>query len=162
MPKTKVCPRSAVQPAITIPPLPSPIALPPVASPLPKKKSVPSHPFISSVVGKLYFSLTPVHHYFSIPHGKSIIISNFRKALPHEKVESGSYVLTNAFDGLWLAPEVFDKWREAVESRTVPELDLTTNRLSLAHIGLEFSLYIGEGGVTVNSGWIQMVPAGSG
>ena len=142
MPKTKVCLRSAVQPAITIPLPPLSIALPPVASPPPKKKLVPSHPFINGVVGKLYFSLTPVHHYFSIPHSKSIIICNFRKALPHEKAESGSYVLMDTFNGLWLAPKVFNKWREAVKSCTVPELDLSTNRLSLAHIGSEFRLYI--------------------
>ena len=142
MPKTKVCPRSAVQPAITIPPPPLLSASPSVSSPLVTKKPAPSHLFINRVVGKLYFSLTPVHHYFSIPHGKSIIICNFRKALPHEKVESSSYVLMDTFDGLWLAPEVFDKWRKAVKSHAVPELDLTTNRLLLACIGSEFRLYV--------------------
>ena len=140
--KTKVCLRSAVLVISSIPPPPLLTVSPSISSPLPKKKSVPSHLFINRVVGKLYFSLTLVHHYFSIPHGKSIIICNFQKALPHKKAESGSYVLTDAFDGFWLVPEVFDKWHEAVKSRAVPELDLTTNRLSLAHIGSEFQLYV--------------------
>ena len=140
--KTKVCPRSTVQVVNSLPPPPPLSALPPIASPLPKKKSVPSHPFINGVVGKVYFSLTPVHHYFSIPIGKSIIICNFQKALPHEKAESSSYVLMDTFDGLWLAPEVFDKWCKAVESGAISELDMSTNRLSLACIGSEFRLYV--------------------
>ena len=140
--KTKVCLRSAIQPAITIPPPPPLNALPPIASPLPKKKSLLSHPFINRVVGKLYFSLTPVYHYFSIPIGKSIIITNFQKALPHEKAETGTYVLTDTLEGLWIAPDVFDKWHNAVEEGTIPELDMNTNRLSLAHIGSEFQLYV--------------------
>ena len=110
---------------------------------VPWKKATPvspSAPFLDGVLGKLYFSLAKVHSYSDIPEGKSIIINHFCKALPHEHTE-GSYILIDAFDNLWSAPEVLLKWREDVDSSCMKELNLNTYWLSLAHMDGEYQLY---------------------
>ena len=110
------------------------------SSAVPQKKVQPSSPFLDGVVGKLYFSLAPVHSFVDIPTGKSLIIHSFRKALLHERMH-GAYILVDAFENLWSAPEVFLKWRENVDAGAMKELDLNTYQLSLGRNGEELHLY---------------------
>ena len=114
--------------------------VPAKSSAVPRKKVQPTSPFLDSIVRKLYFSLTPIHSFVDIPSGKSIIIHSFRKSLPHERV-NGAYILIDAFDNLWSAPEVFLKWRENVDGGAMKELDLNTYWLSIGRNGEEFHLY---------------------
>ena len=58
----------------------SPLPPPPRGAP-PKKKQTPANhsPFFDGVYGRPLFSLAPVHHFTSIPQGKSIIFNYFKK-----------------------------------------------------------------------------------
>ena len=109
-----------------------------------KKKRVPNNPspFFDGVYGRPLFSLAPIRHFSSIPDSKSIIFHFFRKALPHELTEGGSpYILIDVFENLWVAPEVFLKWREAVDSGAAKDIEKSAVRLCLTRIGDEFRLY---------------------
>ena len=98
-------------------------------------------PFFNGVYGRLLFSLMPAYHYSAIPQGKSILFHYFRKAFPHEVVEGSSYILVDINDNLWVAPEVFLKWRQAIEAGNMKELDLNIYQLCILHIGTEYCLY---------------------
>ena len=122
----------------------SPLPPPPPRVAPPKKKRVPNHPspFFDGVYGRPLFSLAPVRHFSAIPDGKSIIFHFFRKALPHELAECGSpYILIDVYENLWVAPEVFLKWREAVDSRAAKDIEKSAVRLCLTRISDEFRLY---------------------
>lgn len=110
----------------------------------PRKKVAPassSNPFLNGILGKLYFSLAQIHSYVDIPEGKSIIISHFRKSLPHKRVEVGSYILEDTFNNLWSAPEVFLKWHKDIDTSAIKELDINTYWISLAWVDNEYCLY---------------------
>ena len=119
-----------------------PLSPPPCSVP-PKKKrtSAPHSPFFDRFYGRPLFSLAPVHHFSSIPNGKSIIFNYFRKALPHEAAEGSTYILIDIFENLWAAPEVFLKWRQAVNKGGMKDVEKCAVRLCLTHIGDEFRLY---------------------
>ena len=120
----------------------APLPPPPRGTPA-KKKRVPNNPspFFPGVYGRPLFTLTPVNHFSSIPDSKSIIINYYRKALPHEIVEGSLYILVDIYENLWTAPEVFLKWREAVDSGALKEPEKAVFRYSIARIGNEFRLY---------------------
>ena len=119
-----------------------PLPPPPYAVP-PKKKrtSAPHSPFFDGVYGRPLFSLAPVRHFSSIPKGKSIIFNYFRKAMPHEATEGSSYILIDIFENLWAAPEVFLKWRQAVDTGNMKEPEKTAFHYCLTRIGDKFRLY---------------------
>ena len=98
-------------------------------------------PFYDGVYRRLLFSLTPVFHYSAIPQGKSILFHYFRKAFPHEIQEGSSFILVDINDNLWVAPEVFLKWQQAVEAGSMKELNLAEYQLCISHIGSEYRLY---------------------
>ena len=115
---------------------------PPCGAPLKKKHSPGKQtPFFDGIYGHPLFSLTPVNHFSVIPQGKSIIFNYYRKALPHEAVEGSSYILVDIFKNLWSAPEVFLKWRQAVDSGVLKEPEKSTLRFCITHIGDEYWLY---------------------
>ena len=116
---------------------------PPPCSALPKKKRTPGKqsPFFPGVYGRPLFTLTPVNHYSAILNGKSIIFNYFRKALPHEVAEGSSYILVDIYENLWVAPEVFLKWREAVDTGAMKDPEKSVYRFSITHIGNEYCLY---------------------
>ena len=87
------------------------------------------------------FSITLVHHYSAIPQGKSIIFNYFQKALPHKVMEGSSYVLMDIYENLWTTPEVFLKWRQAVNSRAMKKHEKSTYQYSITHIGDKYWLY---------------------
>ena len=80
-------------------------------------------------------------HYSAIPQGKSILFHFFRKAFPHEIQEGSSYILVDINDNLWVALEVFLKWRQAVEAGVMKELNLAEYWLCISHIGSKYCLY---------------------
>lgn len=82
-----------------------------------------------------------MHHYSTIPQGKSILFNYFRKALPHEVAEGSSYVLVDIYDNLWSAPEVFLKWCQAVDSGMMKEPEKSTYHFCITHVGDEYRLY---------------------
>ena len=162
-PQVKHCQRIALPNAITqIPPPPrtnlppsiddipsttvmlkmAPLPPPPCGA-LPKKKHTPSKqsPFFNGVYGHPLFSLTPVNHFSAIPQGKSIIFNYYRKVLPHEVTEGSSYILMDIYENLWVAPEVFLKWRQAVNAGALKEPEKSTLCFCIAHIGDEYWLY---------------------
>ena len=116
---------------------------PPPCSSTPSRKHArgKQSPFFDVVYGRLLFSLTPVFHYSAIPQGKSILFNYFRKAFPHEIQEGSSYILVDINDNLWIAPEVFLKWQQAVEAGSMKELNLSDYWLCISHIGSEYRLY---------------------
>ena len=120
----------------------APLPPPPRGAPAKKKHTLDSQsPFFPGVYGRPLFMLTPVNHFSSIPDGKSIIFNYFRKALPHEIAEGSSYILVDVYENLWTAPEVFLKWREAVDSGVMKEPEKAAYRYSIAHIRNEYRLY---------------------
>ena len=117
-PRTDMPPSINDIPTSTVTLKSAPLPPPPPRDAPAKKKRVPNNPspFFDGVYGRPLFSLAPVRHYSSIPDGKSIIFNFYRKALPHEMKEGSTYILIDVYENLWLAPEVFLKWREAVDS----------------------------------------------
>ena len=120
----------------------APLPPPPHGAPT-KKKCSPGNqsPFFPGVYGRPLFMLTPVNHYSAIPNGKSIIFNHFRKALPHEVTEGSSYIIVDIFENLWTVPEVFLKWRQAVDSGTMKEPEKAVFCYSIAQVGDKFCLY---------------------
>ena len=118
-------------------PLPPPCGVPPKK----KRSSAPHSPFFDGVYGRPLFSLAPVHHFSSIPKGKSILFNYFRKAMTHEATEGSNYILIDIFENLWAAPEVFLKWRQAVDEGVMKELEKSTFRYCITRVGDEFRLY---------------------
>ena len=142
-PHTDVPPTINDIPMTTVTLKAAPLPPPPCGAPAKKKRSlIKQSPFFLGVYGRPLFTLTPVHHYSSIPDGNSIIFNYFRKALPHELEEGGSsYILVDIYENLWSAPDVFLKWREAVDSGVMKEPEKAVYRYSIAWIGNEFQLY---------------------
>ena len=148
-------------PAATLlsPSLPPPPPLPPILSntSTPAVKSVPSTPpaqiivgpprkkiaypgpFIKGQIGSVFFSLNKVHSCMEIPHGYSIIVQNFCFQYKFEACFS-KYVIINPIGNKWDAPEVFEKWRNCVETRTLEDLDLMKTRLAIVCYGNTFKL----------------------
>ena len=115
---------------------------PPCGVPLKKKQTTRvSTPFFNGVYGCPLFSLAPVHHFSSIPNGKSIIFNYYRKAFPHEIIEGSAYILMDIYENLWAALEVFLKWQEAIDAGALKEPEKSSLRFCLTCIGNEFCLY---------------------
>ena len=55
--------------------------------------------------------------------------------------EGSTYILIDVYKNLWLAPEVFLKWREAVDCGAAKDIEKSAVRLCLTRIGDEFRLY---------------------
>ena len=119
-----------------------PLPPPPCGIPPKKKHSLAKKsPFFDGVYGRPLFSLAPVHHFSSIPQGKSIIFNFFRKALPHEATEGSAYILIDVYENLWATPEVFLKWRQAVDEGAMKKPEKSAFRYCITRIGDEFHLY---------------------
>ena len=179
MPRVKKCPKASVDPFLSLPYtaaappfmiLTSVMTLKTECSPPLQKKSIPSSPFLNGVVRKLFFSLSLLHHPSQIPKGKSIIIHGFRKVLEEEKWQGATYVITDAFGGSWIAPEVFLKYLQAAEEGIVHKVDSTVDCLALAHIGYIYGWWGVSASSTVkilkscgfaSSGRFQQIPANS-
>ena len=115
---------------------------PPHGTPLKKKRSPGKQtPFFDGIYRHPLFSLTPVNHYSAIPKGKSIIFNYYRKVLPHEVSEGSSYILIDIYKNLWVTPEVFLKWQQAIDSGALKEPEKSTLHFCLMHIGDEYHLY---------------------
>ena len=56
-------------------------------------------------------------------------------------MEGSSYVLVDIYENLWSAPEVFLKWREAVDSGAMKDPEKSACHYSITHIRDEFQLY---------------------
>ena len=142
-PRTDMPPSIDSIPTSTVTLKSDPLPPPPQRGAPPKKKrstDKPS-PFFDGVYGRPLFSLAPVHHFSSIPKGKSIIFNYFRKAMPHEIAEGSSYILIDIYENLWAAPEVFLKWREAINTGAMNEPEKSAFRYCITHIGDEYRLY---------------------
>ena len=74
-----------------------------------------------------------------IPDRCSLIIAGFRKPLPHENVKS-SFVLLDPFGGAWTSPQVFNVWRDEVESGALTSDEFATHRVALVRNGCEYFL----------------------
>ena len=61
--------------------------------------------------------------------------------MPHEIAEGSSYILIDIYENLWAAPEVFLKWREAIDTGTMKELEKSAFRYCLTRINDEYRLY---------------------
>ena len=102
---------------------------------------IPTRPS-STEFGRPLFSLTPLRHFSTIPSGKSIIFNYFRKALPHELAEGGSpYILIDIYENLWIVPEVFLKWRQAIDSGVMKDVEKSAFRFCLTRIANKYCLY---------------------
>ena len=55
--------------------------------------------------------------------------------------EGSTYILIDVYENLWLAPEVFLKWREAIDSGAVKDVEKSAFCFCLTRIGDEFRLY---------------------
>ena len=55
--------------------------------------------------------------------------------------EGSSYILIDIYENLWLAPEVFLKWQEAIDSRAMKDVEKSAFCFCLTWIGEEFRLY---------------------
>ena len=129
-------------PTTTVTLKPALLPPPPRGTPPKKKCSSDKHsPFFPRVYGCPLFTLTPINHFSAIPDGKSIIFNYFRKVLPHEVAEGSSYILIDIYENLWVAPEVFLKWQEAVDSGAMKEPEKAAYHYSITCIGNEFWLY---------------------
>ena len=171
--KVKNCPRITLptpDPSLPPPPplIPSsivtiksvPSAPPPVPISMLIKKIVPSdpppskklcpHPFIRGQVGHKFFSLSQPRSYTKIPDGCSLIIVGFRKPLPHENVKS-SFVFLDPYGGTWMSPQVFNVWREEVESGALTSDEFATHRVALVRNGVEFFLAFSDRKTQINN-----------
>ena len=121
----------SVLPLIVGPPSTPPSARPPqiIVEP-PRKKITYPGPFIKGQVGSVYFSLDKIRSYMEIPHRYSIIVLNFHMCYKFEPCFS-KYVVINPLGNKWEAPEVFEKWRQCVETNTIADLDLNKTRLAI-------------------------------
>ena len=125
--------------------IPPPAPLPPIVSqpqiivgPLRKKITYPG-PFIKGQVGSVFFSLDRARSYMEIPHGYSVIVQNFR--LRHKfEVCFSKYVIIDPLRNKWEAPEVFEKWRQCIETNTIQDLNLNKTRLAIVRYGNTFKL----------------------
>ena len=129
-------------PTTTITLKPALLPPPPHGAPPKKKCSSDKHsPFFPGVYGRPLFTLTPVNHFSAIPDSKSIIFNYFRKALPHEVAEGSSYILVDIYENLWVAPEVFLKWQEVVDTGAMKEPEKSVYHYSITQIRDEYRLY---------------------
>ena len=179
MAKVKVCPRIALPaPSVTLPPPPPliptsvvtlksvPSASPPVpvstlikkdvppptasSSPLPTKKACcPPPPFIKGQVGRKLFSLQQPRFFCSFPNGCSLIISAFRKPLPHENCKT-KFVIIDPYGGTWCAPRVFEVWCDEVESGAITKDDFITHQIAIVRDGSEFFISFSDRKTRVN------------
>ena len=154
-PASSSAPPSALPPIVGPPSAIPPIVAPPSASPQvvappsaprpqiiierPRKKITYPGPFIKGQVGTVYFSLDKIRSYMEIPHGYSIIVSNFHLRCKYESCFS-KYVIIDPIGNKWEAPEVFEKWRQCVETNTIADLDLNKTRLAIVRYGNNFKL----------------------
>ena len=74
-----------------------------------------------------------------ITHRYSIIVQNFRLRYKFELVYS-KYVIIDPLGNKWEAPEVFEKWRQCVETNALQDLDLMKIRLAIVLYGNTFKL----------------------
>ena len=51
------------------------------------------------------------------------------------------YILVDIYENLWVAPEVFLKWRQAIDAGALKEPEKSVLRFCLTRIGDEFHLY---------------------
>ena len=61
--------------------------------------------------------------------------------MPHEATEGSSYILIDIFENLWAAPEVFLKWRQAIDEGALKEPEKSAFRYCITCIGDEYRLY---------------------
>ena len=160
MVKVKTCPCIALPtPSVTLPPppplVPSSVIImksvpsaPPSPIPPPAKKPCP--PFIRGQVGRKFFSLSQLRSYSKIPNGCSLIVAGFRKPLPHETVKS-QFIILDPFGGTWTSPQVFNVWREEVESGALTSDEFATHRVALVRNGVEFFLAFSDRKSQVNN-----------
>ena len=50
------------------------------------------------------------------------------------------YIIIDPLGNKWEAPEVFEKWRQCVETNTIQDLDLNKTQLAIVHYGNTFKL----------------------
>ena len=166
MPKVKMCPRIALPPPdATIPPPPPLIptslvtvktvpSLPstpskPQCVPPPNKKSCPP-PFIRGQVGCKFFSLAQPHAYTRIPIGCSLIITGYRKVLPHENINS-KFIIIDPFGNTWSAPKVFDIWREEIETKALCSDKFVMHRIAVVRDTNDFFLAFSDRKTNINN-----------
>ena len=167
MVKVKSCPRIALPPPdVTLPPpppliptsvvtlktVPSAPSTPskPLCVPPPNKKSSPPPPFIRGQVGRKFFSLIQPRSCSRIPIGCSLIIASYRKALPHENVNS-KFIIIDPFGNTWSAPKVFDVWWEEIETKALNSDEFVTHRIAIVRDDSNFFLAFSNRKTHVNN-----------
>ena len=55
--------------------------------------------------------------------------------------EGSSYILVDIFENLWTAPEVFLKWRQAVDTSAMKDPEKSAYRYSIMQIRDKYQLY---------------------
>ena len=168
MPKVKNCPHIALPPPDpSLPPPPPliptsvvtkksvPSAPPPVpistlitkdvpsaptsTFPPPTKKVCPPPPFIKGQVGRKFFSLQQLRSFCNFHDRCSLIVSCFWKPLPHENCKS-KYIIIDPYGSTWLAPHVFEVWREEIESGALTKDEFITHCIAIVRDGNNFFL----------------------
>ena len=122
---------------------------PPTSSYPPPVKKVCPPPFIKGQVGRKFFSLQQPHSFCSFPDGCSLIVSAFRKPLPHETCKS-KFVLIDPFGGTWSAPCVFEVWREEIDLGALTKDEFITHRIAIVRDGNNFFLSFSDIKTKVN------------
>ena len=116
--------------------------LPPVIlklAPPPTKKVVPPTPFIKGQLGHVFFSMSMPQSYMEMPHGHSLIVGSFWKPFSYEKCNS-KFIITDPIGNKWTSPEVFNLWREMVESGEMTNIDQKLFHITIVRLGNEFRL----------------------
>ena len=135
----------------SVPSAPHPVPVPPATAstfPPPTKKVCPP-PFIKGQVGRKFFSLQQPRLFSNFPDGYSLIVSCFRKPLPHENSKS-KYIIVDPYGGTWVAPRVFEVWRDEVESGALTKDEFITHRIAIVRDGNNFFLSFSDNKTKVN------------
>ena len=74
-----------------------------------------------------------------IPHGYSVIVQNFRPCFKFKLIYS-KYILIDPIGNKWEVLEIFEKWRQCVETGAIQELDLFKTCLAIVRYGNTFKL----------------------
>ena len=136
---TSSLPLPPLPPIVSRATVPAPKSVAQIVVAPPRKKIMYPGPFIKGQVGSVYFSLDKIRSYMEIPHRYSIIIQNFHMRYKFEPCYS-KYVLIDPLGNKWEAPEVFEKWRQCVETNTIQDLDLNKTCLAIVRYGNTFRL----------------------
>ena len=74
-----------------------------------------------------------------MPHRYSLIVGSYHKPYSYKHCKS-KFIITDPLGNKWTSPEVFNLWRETVESSEMEDIDQKLFHVVIVRLGNEFCL----------------------